>query len=154
MSRYFHVRINSKKQPHGDFTKFLAEITSSREGQWDKDTNGFIKTGDYLGFITGPKGDEVVHIFLVKSEHNSSERPEHWAKGKPHTDGNGKCPVDGRGVIVLTDKHRLPKTIEWSDLRTQTGLGGTSTTWMPRGTERVKSKQHLLPFAHLLRDNE
>jgi len=113
---------------------------------WDKDKSNKIKTGDYIGFITGPTNNENVLIFLVKEELPSSMRPTHWATTTPYTEGNGISPVNDREVVILTDIHSLPKQVEWSTIRDSTGLGGDCSTWMPRGTQRVV-KTHLLPFS-------
>jgi hypothetical protein len=147
MVNYFHVRINNKSgQPSSDFGIFMGEILTRRESVWDKDNANKIKKGDYLGFITGPKDNEIVYIFLVKEEHPSQMRPSHWAVGKPHVDGNGNSAVDDRGVITLTNNHKLPKQVEWSHVRRATGLGGDCATWMPRGTQRVV-RTSKLPFS-------
>jgi hypothetical protein len=146
MPEYYHTRVNSKKsQPDTDFSKFMRDITSYRKASWDKDKGNKLCKGDYLGFITGPTGHELVYIFKVISEHPSSDRPNHWVKGKPHTIGNGKYSVDNREVIELSNNHSLPKTIEWKQFREITGLGKNCKSWMPRGTQRIRDKT-VLPF--------
>ena len=147
MANYFHVRISNKSgQPSSDFAIFMAEILACRESMWDKDKANKMKKGDYIGFITGPKDNENVYIFLVKEEHpEQTTRPRHWVVGKPHTVGNGNSAVDDRGVITLTNNHTLPKQVEWSEIRRATGLGGDCATWMPRGTQRVVDYRKL-PF--------
>ena len=146
MPEYYHVRIKSSK----NFDRFLEQITSTRQRLWDKDFRGSIQTGDYLGFITGPGDNACVHVYRVLKELSSSHRPSHWATTQPNTKGNGKHSVGDRDVIVLTDQHALPRIIEWSSLRMESGLGGTSSSWMPHGIERVKTCRKRLPFAHLL----
>jgi hypothetical protein len=146
MPEYYHVRISpSRGQPNSDFAIFLSEMTTQRYSVWDKDKNGKIKPGDYLGFITGPVGQELVYIYLVKNELPSYMRPSHWASANPHTTNNGVTPVCDRGVITLTNIHSLPKTYEWNLIKRSTGLGNDCPSWAPRGTSRVKNK-HLLPF--------
>ena len=121
-------------------------MITTRSGIWDKDKDNKIKVGDYLGFITGPIGNELVYIFLVKNELPHEMRPRHWVSAAPHTENNGVTSVSNRGVIELTNEHSLPKTCEWSEIRRTTGLGKECATWMPRGTSRV-AKKNLLPFA-------
>lgn len=146
MHEYYHTRVNpSRSQPSSDFGIFMSEMMATRQGIWDKDKGNKLKKGDYLSFITGPVGNEIVYIYLVKEELPSYMRPSHWASAKPYTENNGITSVDDRGVIVLTNEHSLPKTIEWSDVRRATGLGGDCSTWMPRGTQRVKNSERL-PF--------
>jgi len=124
----------------------MTEILEKRESMWDKDKSNKIKTGDYIGFITGPTGDENVYIFLVKAELPPSMRPTHWATNTPYTEGNGVSAVNDREVVILTNKHSVPKQVEWNTIKKSTGLGGECTTWMPRGTQRIV-KSHLLPFS-------
>jgi len=146
MPEYYHVRINPKREnAMTDFSLFFTELLTTRQGRWDKDSKNRIVVGDYLGFITGPVGEEVVYICKVDREGTVEERPTHWASATPYTSSNGKTSVDDRQVIILTNKHALPKTFEWREFRTITGLGGDCTTWAPRGTQRVANKK-TLPF--------
>jgi hypothetical protein len=149
MANYFHSRVNPKKtQPNSDYAVFMADMVTKREAIWDKDHYGKIKTGDYIGFITGPTGSEVVYIYKVKEELPASERPAHWKSSDPHTEGNGKTCVGERGVVVLTNIHDIPrKQYEWSEIRdaTRRSTNG-STKGIPRGTERVVTHKNLLPF--------
>lgn len=148
-NEYFHVRINSTKEnPNRDFNIFMTEMITNRTAIWDKDKGNKIKTGDYLGFITGPNGKEIVYIFRVKNELPTHMRPRHWESAMPYTDPRAGS-VSDRGVIELTNDHSLPKTCEWSEIRRTTGLGNSYPSWMPRGTSRVVKKS-LLPFAELI----
>ena len=73
---YYHVRINpNKKGVMGDFKIFFSEVLMTGRGKWDKDWKNQIATGDYIGFITGPCGGEMIYIFKVERE--SVVRPTH-----------------------------------------------------------------------------
>ena len=144
MPEYFHVRINPKRQDvMTDFSIFFAELISTRQGRWDKDSKNRISVGDFLGFITGPVGEEIVYICKVEREGTIDERPAHWKSITPYTGNNGTSNVSDREVIILTNNHDLPKTFEWRKFRTITGLGGECTSWAPRGTQRVVNKTKL-----------
>jgi hypothetical protein len=146
MPEYYHVRISPKRvDVMTDFSIFFTEILATREGRWDKDSKNRIVVGDYLGFITGPVGEEVVYIYKVEREGTADERPSHWASATPYTSNNGQTAVSDRQVIILTNKHTLPKTFEWRKFRSITGLGGKCVAWAPRGTQRVADKK-ALPF--------
>jgi hypothetical protein len=122
MPEYYHTRVNPiRAQPNSDFAMFMAEMLATRRAIWDKDSRNKIVVDDYLGFITGPIGNELVYIYKVEKELPSYMRPSHWASAKPHTEGNGETSVDKRGVIVLTNEHELPKKIEWNEVRRATG---------------------------------
>ena len=132
MPEYYHVRINPKRTDvMTDFSIFFTEILVTREGRWDKDSKNRIVVGDYLGFITGPVGEEVVYIYKVEREGTADERPSHWASATPYTSNNGQTAVSDRQVIILTNKHTLPKTFEWRKFRSITGLGGKCVAWAP-----------------------
>lgn len=140
MPEYYHTRVSpNRSQPSSDFAKFMSDIVTKRESVWDKDHRGKINVGDYLGFITGETGKELIYIFRVKEELPHYMRPDHWAQNKSHT--NGVENVDHRGVIVLTNIHHLPKTFEWSVFQKATGIGR-----IPQGTQRVATKKNLIPF--------
>ena len=146
MTNYYHVRISpGRKSVMSDFMKFQTEVTKTRTGIWDKDSQNKITVGDYLGFITGPVGDELIQIFKVERQGTKDERPAHWASSTPYTNNNGTEIVSTRQVIILTNKHPLPKTYEWREFRKITGLGGDCTAWIPRGTQRVVDKKKI-PF--------
>lgn len=141
---YYHVRINpNKKGVMGDFKIFFSEVLMTGRGKWDKDWKNKIATGDYIGFITGPRGGEMIYIFKVERE--SIVRPTHWASNTPYTENNGNSSVSYRQVIILTNRHKLPKTWDWRFFRAVTGLGGECVSWMPRGTQRVANKKNM-PF--------
>ena len=146
MPEYYHVRINPKcADVMTDFCFFFKEVMTTRQGRWDKDSKNRIVVGDYLGFITGPVGEEVVYIFKVEREGTVDERPSHWDSATPYTSNNGKTSVGHRQVIILTNKHVLPKTFEWREFRAITRLGGACAAWAPRGIQRVVNKK-TLPF--------
>lgn len=146
MPEYYHVRISPKRvDVMTDFNIFFTELLTTRQGRWDKDSKNRIVVGDYLGFITGPVSEEVVYIFKVEREGTVEERPSHWASATPYTSNNGQTSVADRQVIILTNKHSLPKTFEWRKFRAITGLGGDCAAWAPRGTQRVVNKK-TLPF--------
>lgn len=144
---YYHTRVSPQRsQPSSDFAKFLSEIVTKRESVWDKDHRGKIKTGDYLGFITGETGKELIYIFRVKKELPHYMRPDHWAQNRSHTSGVEN--VDKRDVIVLTNEHPLPKTFEWLLFQKATELGR-----IPQGTQRVATKKYLIPFVSMMINN-
>ena len=144
---YWHVRINPKRtEVMEDFSIFQTDITKTRQGRWDKDSRNRIAVGDHLGFITGPAHEELVFIFKIIGEENTTERPNHWASSTPYTENNGITSVADRQVIILTNKHSLPKTFEWREFRLSTGLGGKCESWAPRGTQRVDQKKFILPW--------
>jgi hypothetical protein len=146
MPEYYHVRINPKREEvMNDFCLFFTELLTTRQGRWDKDSKNRIVVGDYIGFITGPVGEEVVYICKVEREGVARDRPTHWASTTPYTSNNGKSSVADRQVIILTNKHELPKTFEWRKFRAITGLGKGCVAWAPRGTQRVVNKK-TLPF--------
>jgi hypothetical protein len=145
-TEYYHVRISPTKQnPFSDFAIFMCDMVTNRRAIWDKDKLNKIKTGDYLAFIAGPVGHELVYIFKVIEELALEMRPDHWELNNPYTKNNGITAVSDRMPIMLTNVHSLPKTCEWCEIRRSTGLGNSHASWMPRGTQRVKNK-HLLPF--------
>ena len=146
MPEYYHVRINPNRvKPASDLDVLFSQLLKSRKGAWDKDHANRIKVGDYLGFITGQKGDELIYILKVEEEKTVEARLDHWASDLPYTDNNGICSVADRQVIILTNKHDLPKTYEWRTFRDDTGLGKECVSWMPRGTQRV-TERYTLPF--------
>ena len=142
MARYYHVRISGKKNPKYDYGVFTNEINLKNEAPWDKDSKNKIKVGDYLGFIVGKKGYEVVWIYKVKSE---TVRETHWKQDSPYTEGNGIGSVGHREGIILTNIHDLPKNIEWDTIRKCVNFSPNNDSWMPRGTQLIKNS-HLLPF--------
>jgi hypothetical protein len=142
---YYHVRINNKTEnPTSDFNLMMNDMEITNEGKWDKDHEGKMKVGDFLGFITGEKGKERVHIFKVKEELPLNKRESWWSNMK-YTENNGVGITKHRVPILLTREHELPKTWEWSDIKLKVGLSTDLSSWMPRGTQRVVKKQ-LLPF--------
>jgi hypothetical protein len=146
MPEYYHVRINPDRvKPAADLVVLFSQLLKSRKGVWDKDHANRIKVGDYLGFITGQKGDELIYILKVEEEKTVEARPDHWESDLPYTDNNGICSVADRCVIILTNKHDLPHEYEWCKFRAETGLGKECVSWMPRGTQRVANKK-TLPF--------
>ena len=144
---YYHVRVNPKRTAvMKDFDLFFAEMIRTRYGTWDKDSKNKMVAGDYLGFITGPVGEEEIYIYRIKGEGTAEERPSHWASTTPYTSNNGKTSVAERQTIILTNKHTIPKTYDWRKFRKDTGLGCNCTSWMPRGTQRVDQTKWSLPF--------
>ena len=142
MAKYYHVRISNKKNPTTDYNIFLNVINEKKEAPWDKDTYNKIKTGDYLGFIIGKTGEEVVDIYKVKSE---TIRENHWEQNCPYVSGNGTRSVKHRNGIILINEHTLPKKIEWKVIKENINFAPNNASWMPRGTQVVKNKK-LLPF--------
>lgn len=135
---YWHVRISpTKKSVILDYRKFVESVMTTGKGFWDNDNKNRIKSGDILGFITGPIGNEQIHIYKVIDGLTSDERLSHWKSDTPYTTGNGVNIVSHRQVIVLTNDHILPKLYSWRMFRSETGLGRECYTWMPRGTEKV-----------------
>lgn len=118
---------------------------ASGKGFWDNDTRNRMKSGDFLGFITGPMdGNEQIHIYKIIDGLTKDERLSHWKSDTPYTTGNGVNIVSHRQVIVLTNDHSLPKTYSWR-FRSETGLGKENDTWMPRGTQNVLIQENF-PF--------
>jgi len=145
-ANYYHVRINPKRQnPSADFTIFMNEMNITNEAKWDKDHNGKMKVGDFIGFILGNAGEEIVHIFKVKSELPLNKREPWWVGKTPYTVSNGVNTKKHRVPITLTSEHELAKTWDWSDIKQKVGLSPNCQTWMPRSTQLVV-KKHLLPF--------
>jgi hypothetical protein len=142
MTDVYIVRINGKKNPKYDLEVFLNTMSVNTEASWDKDFRNKMKVGDYLGFIVGEKGSEIVHIFKVKGE---TGREPHWEKHAPYVPGNGIHSVKHRVGILLTNVHDLPKTYDWKIIKKSVGFAPACDSWMPRGTQVVK-KKHLLPF--------
>jgi hypothetical protein len=147
MATYWHVRISpSKKSVILDYRKFVESVMTSGKGFWDNDTRNRMKSGDFLGFITGPTdGNEQIHIYKVIDSLTPEERLSHWKSDTPYTSGNGVNTVSHRQVIVLTNDHSLPKTYSWRRFRSETGLGKENDSWMPRGTEKVLIRENF-PF--------
>ena len=142
---YYHARINpSCMKASFDWQLFMNDMTITNQGKWDKDHKGKIVAGDYLGFIIGEKGEEVVKIFKVKEELPLNQRESWWSE-KAYTENNGVNSTKHRVPILLTNQHELPKTWAWSDIKKNVGLSPNCSTWMPRGTQRV-ANSNLLPF--------
>lgn len=148
LTTYWHVRISpTKPSVLLDYLKFVESVRVSRKGFWDNDTKNRMKSGDFLGLITGPNdGNEQIHIYKVIDVLTPDERLSHWKSDTPYTTGNGVNIVSHREVIVLTNDHILPKSYSWRMFRSETGLGKEKYTWMPRGTEKVKGQRILLTF--------
>lgn len=127
-----------------DWQLFMNDMTITNQGKWDKDHKGKIVAGDYLGFIIGEKGEEVVKIFKVKEELPLNLRESWWSE-KAYTENNGVNSTKHRVPILLTNQHELPKTWAWSDIKKNVGLSPNCSTWMPRGTQRI-ANSNLLPF--------
>jgi hypothetical protein len=137
-SNYYHTRISPNRQAvMNDYGMFRDELLKTRHGKWDSDSQNRIVRGDYFGFITGPVGEEVVHVCRVSQVLGAEERPTHWKSATPYTKNNGGTSVAHRHAIVLTDKHPLAKTFEWRKFRKITGLGRDCISWAPRCTQRV-----------------
>ena len=147
MASYWHVRISpTKKSVLLDYSKFVESVVMRGKGFWDNDTRNRMKTGDFLGFITGPMdGNEQIHIYKIILDGSTEERLSHWKSDTPYTAGNGANVVSHRQVIVLTDDHLLPKSYSWRKFRSETGLGKENDSWMPRGTEKVLIRENF-PF--------
>ena len=146
-SNYSHVRISpSRKNPIKDFTLFMNEMTITNQGKWDKDHKGALAAGDFIGFIVGKTGEEVVYIYKVIKELPLTKRESWWSE-KAYTENNGIKSTKHRVPILLTNEHEYPKTWAWSDIKKKVGLSPKCSTWMPRGTQRVV-KKHLLPFVN------
>jgi hypothetical protein len=107
------VRIgNNSPNPNSDFARFMDSIYTTKQGKWDKDHKGKITTGDYIGFITGPNGNEHVYIFKVIAELPLEER-ESWWTSNAYTENNGISGTSNRIPILLTDEHGLPPSWDW-----------------------------------------
>ena len=146
MSDYYHVRISPKHQgPNRDFQMLMNDMAITDEAKWDQDSQGKIKKGDYLAFITGPTGNELVYIFLVKQVLSLSEREEWWATTSYMPNNGGAIAVAHRAPMTLTNVHDLPKTWSWQDIKTTVGLSPQCSSWMPRGTQRINNA-YRLPF--------
>jgi hypothetical protein len=143
-AKYYHVRISPKSQnPKADFTNFMNEMEITHEAKWDKDHKGKMKIGDYIGFIVGKAGEEIVHIFKIKSELPLDKRESWWSETTYAN--NSTNTTKYRIPILLTSDHEFSKTWEWSDIKKKVGIAPNFPTWMPRGTQLV-AKKHLLPF--------
>jgi len=141
----FIVRISpTRHTPGSDYTMFTNDIELTGNGKWDQDFNGKMKTGDYLAFITGINGNEMVNIFKVTKTLPLSEREVWWSKNA-YTTGNGINNTKNRIPLILTNEHELPKTWAWKDIKEKVGLSPNCSTWMPRGTQRVKNASRM-PF--------
>ncbi len=142
---YWHVRISpTKPSVLLDYKRFVESVMTSGTGFWDNDAKNRMKSGDFLGFITGPiDGNEQIHIYKVMDGLTTDERLSHWKSDTPYTTGNGVNSVSHRQVIILTNDHLLPKLYSWRKFRSETGLGKTHYPWMPQGTEHVRRN---LPF--------
>jgi hypothetical protein len=138
MANYYHVRI-SRKVPKEDYARFKDDILEKEEAIWDKDARNKIKIGDYIGFIVGENGHQMVEIYKVKSE---TLRETVWKQNEPYVQGNGIHEVKHRVGIILTSIH---KSFEWKKLKKDINFAPNNPIWMPRGMQVVKNK-HLLPF--------
>ena len=138
MPSYFIVRISpSRKEAKKDFAVFMSEIISDRKGKWDKDSKNKMRVGDFLGFITGPTGSELVYNFIVKDELDEIHRPTHWCSNTAYFE-EGIQAVNKRKVIILTNEHNIPRTIEWSNLKRETGY---KPNYTPRGTHPIHEEK-------------
>ena len=147
---YWHVRISPKNKSNViDYDKLVASITVSGKGFWDNDNKNQIKSGDFIGFITGLSGNEQIHIYKIIDNLTTDKRLSHWKSDEPYTIGNGVNSVSHRKVIVLTNIHLLPKSYNWRVFRSHTKLGKDCYSWMPRGTEKVLNSESL-PFYALI----
>ena len=71
------VRISPRKpESVRDYDFFLDELETTGQGLWDKDVRNKVRTGDYLGFITGPIADADVYLFRVT--HSGDRRNARW----------------------------------------------------------------------------
>jgi hypothetical protein len=138
MANYYHVRI-SRKVPKEDYAHFKHDILEKNEGIWDKDAKNKIKIGDYIGFIVGENGNQMVEIYKVISE---NIRETFWKQNGPYVPGNGIHEVKHRVGIILIS---INKSIEWKKLKKDINFASNNPSWMPRGMQVVKNK-HLLPF--------
>lgn len=147
---YWHVRISPKNETSStDYKKFVESVTVTGKGFWDNDTKNQIKSGDFIGFITGLSGNEQIHIYKIIDTLARDKRLSHWKSDEPYTIGNGINSVLHRNVIVLTNDHLLPKSYNWRIFRNYTKLGKDCYSWMPRGTEKVLNNESL-PFYALM----
>ena len=126
----YQVRISTKKNPKFDFDIFINDIKIKNEASWDKDKSNKIKIGDYIGFIIGENGKEIVNIFKVKDE---TKRETHWKHDEPYVLNNGTHSVKHRDGIILTNIHETIKTIEWVVLKKSINFANGNKSWMPRG---------------------
>jgi len=150
MPEYFHTRINCENAK-GDFINFMNEIELTNQAKWDKDHSGKIKLGDYIGFIVTIKGEEEVLILKVEKELPIKDRESWWSE-EAYNKNNSTCSTKHRVPIILTNVHDLPKKWSWCDIKKKVGLSKNCSTWMPRGTQRIKDK-HLLPFGKNIFEN-
>lgn len=73
------VRISPRKpESVRDYDFFLNELETTGQGLWDKDVRNKVRTGDYLGFITGPIADADVYLFRVTGERPAHARHPFW----------------------------------------------------------------------------
>lgn len=143
-ANYYHVRISPKRaNATTDFTHFMNEMEITKEAKWDKDHNGKMQIGDYIGFIVGNAGEELVYIFKIKSELPLDKRESWWSETAYAN--NSANSTKHRVPILLTKDHEFAKTWAWSDIKEKVGIAPNFPSWMPRGTQLV-AKKHLLPF--------
>lgn len=113
------VRISPRKaEAVRDYDYFLEEVSTNGQGLWDKDTRNRMRTGDYVGFITGPIPDAEVQLFRVVEERPVEARQSFWS-------------VSHREVVVLTHDPEAPVGYSWNMWRRETGY---AESFWPNGT--------------------
>ena len=129
---------NGAEAARHDYGILKDENAQGKETLWDKDARNKIHIGDWLGFIVGENGDEVVELYQVVGEAPVSKRPVHWKRIESYTNQETTTKPIARELIVLSSDN--PTQMEWSDWKRKVDY---KDKYMPRGTTSAKN-----PFSH------
>ena len=140
-AQMYLVRISLRKgaeTARHDYSFLKKENAEGKQAIWDKDARNTISIGDWLGFIVGENGNEIVDLYQVVREAHVSERPVHWKRINSYTNQETTTKPIARELIVLSSDN--PIQMEWSDWKRKVDY---KEKYMPRGTTSAKN-----PFRH------
>jgi len=135
------VRISQRKNAtaaRDDYNFLKKDNARGKNAMWDKDTRNNIAIGNWIGFIVGENGNEVVELYQVIGEAPISKCPKHWKRVKIYTDQDTATKPITRELIVLSSDD--PVQLEWNYWKRAVDY---KEKYTPRGTTKARN-----PFGH------
>ncbi len=128
------VRISENKEAKKDYNIFKEQHINNQNAFWDKDSKNRMKKGDWLGFIVGPKNNEMVELYLIENELSKEYRPNHWQKNTKYTNQNTLTLPKTREVIILSNQSKIEML--WREWKNKVNY---KVAYMPRGTTKSRN---------------
>ena len=119
-----------------DYKKLQEQMVSEENDvKWDNSHKNNIQNGNWIGFIVGPVGYEIVECYKVKNVLSIDQREINWSNNQ-YTDQITN-PVNNRNVIIL--EKQPPYKMLWKTWKQNCNY---KPKYTPRGT--ISSKNPIL----------